>query len=428
MCLAEQTQHSRKIARVIETGLKYATYLFLFYVLTGMKKGGDMRLFIPYITALFLLAHLAVSRDFSVLRTAPFYALACYVVISYCLVWYSFAPGVSLAALSRDVLAGMVLFVALHFQSDAEEKLKGLLLVFVLALAVLVFGGYVTYARRYLKEEYVDHLSPDIPFLKFKLYFNVFAMKVNFLLPFAVAGAAVLRTKAARYVLWGLIAASAGAVVLSLSRGGWLSLLVMVCLFSLFLSKGRVKLSHAVTALCGTLLLISAVVWTTVPGVRQRILVNAEELMTFHGRTEIWQHYISAVKESPVTGWGYGDRIIWDNGPAVLTKELEYEVPEQFRIGTHNTMLFVLYHQGIIGLTGYLAFVVAGFVALVKALKVRLDSNAVHLFSLFTALISALFIHSAIESVSFAVPCIIFGFLSGVQQWDSRGSKATCLP
>ena len=426
--MAEQKLHNRRIDRVIETGLKYATYLFLLYVLTGIKKGGDMRLFIPYITALFLLAHVAVRRDFSALRTAPFYALACYVGISYLLIPFSFAPKISLAGVSREVLPGLFLYAAVHFRSDAEEKVKGLLLLFVAALLLVVGGGYVTYGMRHMKRGIDEHLFPDVPFLKFYLYFNVFAMKVNFLLPFAVAGAAVVRTKAARSILWALIAVSAGAVVLSLSRGGWLSLLVMACLFSLFLSRGRVKLTSAIAALCGILLLISVLVWTTVPAIRQRILVNAEEFLTFHGRTEIWQHYVSAVRESPVTGWGYGDRIIWNNGPAVLTRESGHEVPEQFRIGTHNTVLFVLYHQGIIGLAGYLAFVAAGCVALVKQLSLRLDRHALYVFSLLTALISVFFIHSTIESVPFAMPCIIFGFLSGIQQWDKGRHKSACRP
>jgi hypothetical protein len=64
----------------------------------------------------------------------------------------------------------------------------------------------------------------------------------------------------------------------------------------------------------------------------------------------------------------------------------------------------------------------------VKALGSRQESSAVHVFSLFTALISALFVHSAIESVSFAVPCIIFGFLSGMQQWERGKSKPACHP
>ncbi|HYQ48745.1 MAG TPA: hypothetical protein VEP69_06730, partial [Thermodesulfovibrionales bacterium] len=80
------------MAQAAETGLKYAAYLFLLFVLTGIKKGGDLRLFIPYITAVFLLVHIAVSRDLSALRSYSFYALAGYVVISFVLVLYSFAP------------------------------------------------------------------------------------------------------------------------------------------------------------------------------------------------------------------------------------------------------------------------------------------------------------------------------------------------
>lgn len=426
--MAEQMLHSGKLARAIETGLKYTTYLFLLFALTGIKKGGDMRIFIPYVTAVFLLAHLAVRRDFSVLRSYLFYALACYVVVSFFLLFFSFAPEVSLKALSKDVLPGMVLFLSLHYLSDSAEKVRGLLLVFAAALAVTVGAGYVTYVRDFLEEGSDRHLSVNIPPLKFKLYFNVFAMKVNFLLPFAVSCAAALRTRAARAVLWSLTAASVGAVVLSLSRGGWLSLLVMVCLFFLFFSKGRVRLSRALTALGGLLLVLSVVVWMTVPAVRQRILVHPDEIFTFHGRTEIWQHYISAVRESPVAGWGYGDRIIWAKGPAVLDKDMEAEVPEQFRIGTHNTVLFVLYHQGIIGLAAYLVFVASGCSALAKALRNSAADGGLYVFSLFTVLVGALFVHSVIESVPFAVPCIIFGLLSGRQQWKNLECRSACLP
>lgn len=426
--MAEQMPHSPKAAQFIETGLKVAACLFLLYVLTGIKKGGDMRLFIPYVTAAFLLAHIAVRRDFSALRSYLFYALACYVTVSFFLVLFSFAPAVSLKALSRDVLPGMVLFLSLHYLSDSAEKIRGLLLVFAVALAVTVGAGYVTYVLNYLEEGSDRHLSVNIPPLKFKLYFNVFAMKVNFLLPFAVSCAAALRTKAARAVLWVLVAASAGAVVLSLSRGGWLSLLVMACLFFLFFAKGRIHLSRALAALCGLLLFLCVVVWMTVPGVRQRIMVNAEEFYTFHGRAEVWQHYISAVKESPVAGWGYGDRIIWHNGPVLLTRDLEAEVPEEFRIGTHNTVLFVLYHQGIVGLAAYIAFIAAGCAALAKSLRSAADNGGLYVFSLFTVLVGSLFIHSAIESVPFAVPSIIFGLLSGRRQWEDRERGSACLP
>ena len=425
--MEERKQHNSKAAQCIETGLKYASYLFLFFVLTGIKKGGDMRLFIPYITAVLLLVHMAVNRDFSVLRTAPFYALACYVVISYVLVLFSFAPRVSLTALSRDVLPGMFLFLALHFRSDSAEKVGELLLVFVAALAAVVAGGYVSYIRRYLEEGSGGHLSPDIPFLKFKLYFNVFAMKVNFLLPFAVACTAMLRRKAARYILWVLIAASAGAVVLSLSRGGWISLFAIFLFFSVFLSRGRLKLSQAFAMISLSLLASCIVVWLAFPIVRQRVMTTAEEAGTIHGRTEIWQHYISAVKEKPHTGWGYGDRIIWDDGPLVLHKESAYEVSEQFRIGTHNTLLFVLYHQGIIGLAFYLSLMTVGFMQLVKfPFHNKGSADPGLAFTLLTAFICVYALHSAIETLPFAFPCILFGILSGMQQRMVREQAAVC--
>ena len=415
--MAEQKPYSRKIAQFTKTGLQYATYLFLLYVLTGIKKGGDMRLFIPYITALFLIAHLTVSRKFSVLHTAPFYALASYVGISYFLVLFSFAPKISLAGLSREVLPGMFLYAAVHFQSDAAEKVKGLLVLFVVALLLVVGGGYFTYGMRYMKRGIDEYLHPDVPFLKFYLYFNVFAMKVNFLLPFAVAGTAVLRTKAARLMLWVVIAVSAGAVVLSLSRGGWVSLLALFLFFSVFLSRKRFKLSQALAMVSLFLLASCVLVWLAFPTVRQRVMTLAEEAGTVHGRTEIWQHYIRAVREKPLTGWGYGDRIGWNGAPLILDSSSEDRVPEQFRIGTHNTFLFVLYHQGIIGLAFYVIFMIVGFVQLVKVLlHSKGSADALLAFTLLVAFLCVYVLHSAIETLPFAFPCIVFGIVSGMQQ------------
>ncbi|HYQ47756.1 MAG TPA: O-antigen ligase family protein, partial [Thermodesulfovibrionales bacterium] len=205
-------------------------------------------------------------------------------------------------------------------------------------------------------------------------------------------------------------------------------LLTVVCLFFLFLSRGRINLARTLTALCSLLVVMFVVVWMAIPAVRQRILVNADEVYTVHGRTEIWQHYASAVRESPVVGWGYGDRIIWHDGsPRLLNKDMETEVPEQFRIGTHNTILFLLYHQGIIGLSAYLAFISAGCAAFAKSLR-SADNGGLYVFSLFTVLVGSLFIHSAIESVPFAVPCIVFGLLSGRQQWEKAERRSACLP
>ena len=419
----------RKITGIVEKGLRYATYLFLLYVLTGIKKGGEMRLFIPYITALFLIVYLAVRKDYSVLRSFLFISLAGYVVVSYCLVFYSFAPMVSLEALDREVLPGLVLFAALHVQSDSQEKLKGLLRVCVAALVLLVAGGYGTYIRLNWDEEGFKPLLPNIAFLKFKLHHNVYAMKVNFLLPFACAFSMFLRTKRGKYVLWCIIALAAVAVILSLSRGGWLSLFATFGAYSLYLSRGRMKLPRAVAAVVLVLGVSCAIAWFAFPTVRERILgTSLEQLRTVTYRTEIWQHSLSAVKESPVVGWGYGDRIVWHGVPATTDDTGEETVPEIFRIGTHNTVLFVLFHQGIVGLAFYLLFIVAGSMQLARVLLRDKDRpRSILAFSLLVVFLCVYILHSVIETLPFVFPCIVFGILSGMRQGMDREQAPTCL-
>jgi len=105
----------------------------------------------------------------------------------------------------------------------------------------------------------------------------------------------------------------------------------------------------------------------------------------------------------------------------------EDTVPEQFTIGTHNTILFILFHQGIIGLVFYLVFMTAGFIQLVRVLLRKNDpATSILAFSLITAFLCVYLLHSTVETLPLSFPCIVFGILSGMQQNMDRERAASC--
>ncbi len=426
--MTERVREHNRPGYGIAVLLQAASYIFLFFVLTGMKKFGDLHIFIPYITGALLIAYIALFREYAVLRSGLFVSLGAYVAVSYLLAFSSFDPAVSLVALNREILPGLILFLALHFQSETEEKARGLLPVFLAALVLLLGSAFGTYAKRLGKKGIGGHLFPNVHFLKLKLHHNVFAMKLNVLLPFAALAAACARTRTARYLLGAVCLISAAAAVMSLSRGGWAGLLVASCMFIVYLSRGRMRPLAAAAALCGAFAVAAAAAWVAVPQVRERVLMSTDELTTVHGRTEIWEHYLEAVRQRPLTGWGYGDRIIWDGGPLLQTKDAEAGIPEQFRIGTHNTLLFVLFHQGVAGLGAYLLFVIAGIVVFVREMVRRQKAGQWYLLAIAAAFLGVVVIHSAVETVPFMIPCLLFGLLSGLRQWQGPGTEAGCRP
>ncbi|MBI5055815.1 MAG: O-antigen ligase family protein [Nitrospirae bacterium] len=404
--------YNQKTVNIIEALLRYSTFIFIFYILTDLRKGGDLRVLIPYISLALIILHLIVRQDYTCLKSHLFYALLGYVLISYLLVPLSFDPEVSLKALNREILTGIPLFLAVHLQTSSNRKIEAVT-VFLILLAVFIAGaGYFTFLYKYFSEGVLDHMFPDVRSIKFYLYHNRFAMVLNLLLSFVISYA-VSRDKKKTIWLPGLIIVlSAVAVILSLSRGGWVSLAVSSVLWITYFRKNIRQFSVRLTV---ATLIISTCLLLLVPSFQQRIVKTTEQISTFNERTEIWSNKLSAIRKSPLIGWGYGDNIVWDSAPFLLNETNKEALPREVKIGSHNTMLHVLFHQGLIGCAFFMYLFITGIIMTLKELKLLNGSHPAS-YAVFCVFISVFIVHSFVETVPFQYICMVLGFCSGIKE------------
>jgi O-antigen ligase len=381
--------------------------------MTDIRKGGDLRHVIPFVTAVAAAGCVIVRRDYSLFRSGLFYAMTGYVVISYLLLPLSSAPAVSLHALNREVLPGLFLFAALYLMAGTDQGVRRLMVFFSMLLVFILINAYATVLVRYIVKGKLGHLVPNLPELKFTMHHNLFAMAINILMPFSMAFLLLTDDPRWRRLFGTLVFFSIVSVLLSLSRGGWLSLLVTTaCIAGLLRHRFRISKKIAMSAAAGIALL--AVIAFLVPTVKGRILKTSQDIGTVSDRMQIWMHNAEAVRHSPFTGWGYGDKIAWDGAPLLLERDTPKQLPENLRLGSHNTFLHILFHQGTIGLAAYLVLLLGGILSAARAVRqpgIRTTAAAI------CGIIAGTFlVHAMIEIVPFRFICIILGILAGLQR------------
>jgi len=416
------------------------TYIFVLYAVTNLRKGGDLKHIIPYLGLFFTLFYLIKKKDFHLFSTPLFQTLTGYALVSYLLVPFSFQPRYSFFALNAGVFSGFSLFICIYAVTRTWGSANKMVIFFIILLALVVSAGYITYFADYASDLPMltsgpDHLRPNINkgLIKIRMHHNMFAWTVNLLLSFSFAYLALIRKekKVFSLIVVLVIILSIFAVLLSLSRGGWFSLMLIAFLWIVFFSTWKLTLYKSIFAFFFFVIVLFLVLWFAVPAFKNRIIQTPQAIGTMQERTQIWIRTIKAIKGSPLVGWGYGNRISWDSQPVMLNKENETELFVKLGPHAHNTVLQVLFHQGVICLFFFLWFMLTGFLSVIRALKTCSGRLKLLYYAVFCVFVSIFLIHGLIEVITFNLICLVLGFFSGMTQVrdsDTRiGEVQPCL-
>ena len=414
------TADNQKFTQKVLFLSRVSLYIFLVYILTDVTAGGDLKHIIPYISFSLSMLYMIIRWDFQLFRSPMFYALTGYVVVSYLLIPFSFAPGVSLAAANKYILHGFFLFAAMYVHTSSKRETELMMGYLMCILAFVLFGAYYTSFSEFnagIAERHWFYPDVKLALIKFRMHHNGFAMLLNIFIPLMIASVVQARADETRKksLIILLLVLSVVAVFLSLSRGGWAVLIITFVLWAFYLGK---NVKHILTSLgysgIITVLLIG-LVWVTVPSFRLTIAQTGEQLGTVNERTVIWHRVVRAIEASPLYGWGLGERIVWDEKPHVIKAEEKKLVFDKIGYHSHNMILHVLYHQGIIGLFFFGVFMGVSFLSALRGFKRSRGhaANQAFFFSVVCIFISLFFLHGMIEIVYFTWICFIIGFLSG---------------
>src|SRR5499426_4131557 len=250
------------------------------------------------------------------------------------------SPQQSIDMLTDTYLKTVIIFILMVNLIDTRQRIFSMWKLVVVCGAALGVGAIKSYingefAMKGLRIQGLVGGMFENP--------NDLATALDLLLPFAVALALVSKGFARLFYLV-CAAVLAVAVLLTLSRGGFLGLIAMGGLLLWKLGRGRrLKITLAGALICGVLL-------ATTPGGygdRMATIFNTEQDQTGSAqeRRELMERAASIAIRRPVVGVGMGNFHI-------------YSIHEK---AAHNSYLEIAAELGVIGLIAYLIVIFAPF-------------------------------------------------------------------
>jgi O-antigen ligase len=373
-----------KIDSVIEY-LFYALIVFIF-----MSKGESIRNILIFGSSFLWIISIRYRKDLYLLKNNIFFLCLIYFGITVLLVIFSIDRLYSFKQIFEEPLKFILLVPVISTVMADERRLKRSLYVICAASILLLVAGYYSYLF-----ENVYRLTPDTTL--YRLHYNRFSRYLNTLLPFTYALYFVIEKKNKyRYLIAVLFFLAIVAQLLTTSRTGIGVFVIIFLVWSFYIAKLRDYDFKKIVVLVASLFLIVGILSYNFSGeVKKRTREITEDFNTFNLRTRAWLPAIAAIRNRPVTGWGYGARTFFMKEPYSNT---EYdEVPP---IKEHNTILYVLFHQGIVGLIPYLLLMVVTMYSFWrKAFEYKGDIRGYILVACFTVFIGNYVLHGLMENM-----------------------------
>ena len=201
---------------------------------------------------------------------------------------------------------------------------------------------------------------------------NELGMMTAALLVLAVAMLLTARTWLQRTAVAAVVAVTAAASLMSLSRGSWLGALLGVSALAIMLPPIRRRLAVGAMAVLGATVVLGALVGThpALAVVRARVASLAGPTSNpYDDRPAIYAEAVHQVAERPILGHGPG--VFEEVARATSGTELAVEATH-----AHNLVLTIATEYGVVGVAALLALVCTVGVTTWRAVRRLLDSGA----------------------------------------------------
>ena len=281
-------------------------------------------------------------------------------------IWSVAVPGTQF--LLQSLAIALIYLVAFAAMLTTEHQLRVVLYVWSITAAVLgglsviAFGGFLTISHLDLLQAGRSQGGVGDP--------DFFAGMQLVTVPLTLVIASDTKDKRARILLYACVLTLLASVFTSLSRGGFIGVVVLGILF-LASKPERLFRSRQEKALALLVVVLGMVGFFSRPFLRDQVVTRAQSIYapknkdeaSGAGRTNLWKAAAKTARDHPITGIGYG------TFPHVST-ELLYETPgvdptiiQERSAGNnlvaHNTYLGTAAELGITGLLLWLMVVIS---------------------------------------------------------------------
>lgn len=387
----------------LDRSIEVLTYLCIIFLLTGF--GAGLRSIGMYGSFFLWLVKVTMTRRIDWPRNPITYLFLIFLfsaTVSTVLSWsgpFLMDLGTALKAYKKEVIRPILLFlvVATHFR--AKERQNRLLTIFGVSAAVMLVFGFLNYFQgKTVYGALTAFVNP-----------NTFGIDLGCVLPFVFALLTLGNSWQSR-VLWGGIAvAGVIAGVLTLSRGAWVALFVLLLIWSIYFFRPHKRWVYAI----GLSLLLAVPFALNASALRLKI----KNTKTLYYRLEVWRITFKEVRKRPIFGWGVGI----DRYRDLLAERWEsdkIQLEKRIRVHQHSAYLRVLFHQGMIGLAIYLFLL--GAVALRTWSGYSAKNSPIFSRELagLSAIIVVYGVHGIIDNPSWMPFGLLLGWTSAV--WKQR--------
>lgn len=202
---------------------------------------------------------------------------------------------------------------------------------------------------------------------------NAFASVELIFLPLVLTAAVQTRTPRLRLLLFGAALADVGAAMTTLSRGGLITLVVLVAAVVLLPARALFSSAAQKLALLGVLLACAGLAFSVTSNVFTPRLhdIFTHSGQTGSGRTNLWRGALTSIREHPFVGIGYGafpsqSVDLVDRTPGVDLVDWQPPAKGDF---VHDAYLETFAELGIPGLVIFLAILGSTAALLVRSAR-----------------------------------------------------------
>ncbi len=397
----------QRLVLILDWTIEYGIYLMA--LVQFQSKGEAFRsigLYVPLVAWFIKLCLVRETRE----KPSPVPVAFLFFVASLLLsALLSIDPLASLRGFRKSVFKSAILFFVISQNFTTWEKLRRLGWVLACSGCIAVVAGFLNYVRGY---------TVDGGMVAFGTHRNGYASILGYLIPFIIAYTVTARVRVARLFFGGFFLLSLAAMLLTVSRGGWISLMTSLGIWTIFLLRSRTRLFTWGAVLIATVMLITSLSFP------QAIVKRTQNLQldvyTLRWRIpEIWVPILEAIKDRPLLGWGPTEVIAARVYPTYYKKVYAKDPPRPY-FGVHSFYISILFYGGSVALLTYFLFASIFLIAFLKMImKTDSWSQRSIMVAVLSSFVAVFLVHGIIEAFFWWNPFgLILGFgeaLSGAR-------------
>lgn len=378
-----------KILLSISQVLIYTLIIFLF-----LDKGNSFREIGIYLPPILLLIGTILTRENPVdIKNSIFILLVILSISGIIASVVSPEPLYSLKWFNRTYLKLLLFFIAFTYIFRTSQQLEKLSNLFILlnflftALTIYTFYIKIILENHDFGTTIRMYIYPLETFFPFTLYF-IFLAKKRFL----------------KYVSLVLLPLCLIAIILTGSRGGWISVIFGISVWLvgyLYISKGNIKkISISAISIGLSIFIVISSMSPSYLKIKFDQIIKGD---TSQRKEFVWPIAIESYENLPlinkIFGNGLGRMTYLEDFKKYYFKRFGIEPQEVY--SPHNIYLYTLYKQGIFGLTALLTLFFTSIVKLIKSFKIE-QPVEMKFFSLsLISILTILMIHGLVEDTPF---------------------------